>query len=200
MATVESSAIRRSTSVSQNCGEQSAIGRPKYKELNAESQSPYTEVKPQNENKNPPENGQTLITTSQSANSTGNIAPTAHTESTQPTCGNCIHLESQLPKALEEIIYLKLTTKQENEKGSTPNQPLQIDSGTDENHHNLKVPVHTHQSKKMSTQRETLSEDNYMIPTTNHFSVLYTEPDQPTRPTIQDPSTGKMSQSIKKSK
>ena len=77
----------------------------------------------------------------------GNTAPTAHNESTQPTCGNCVHLESQLRKALQEIIYLKLTTKQENEKGSTPNQPLQIDSRTDENHHNLKLPVHTHQSR-----------------------------------------------------
>ena len=144
MATIESSTIRRSTSISQNCGEQSATGRQKYKELNAESQSLYTEVKPQNENKNLLENGQTLITTNQGANSTGNTASTDYTESTKPTCGNCVHLESQLRKALEEIIYLKLIVNQENEKKkSTLNQPLPIHSGTDENHHNLKLPAHT---------------------------------------------------------
>ena len=103
-------------------------------------------------------------------------------------------------KSITQSIRRNHLFKKENKKGNTPNQPPQIEPGTDENQHNFKLPVHTHQSKKTSTQQETLSEDIYMIPTMNHFSVLFTEPDQPTRPTIQDPPTGKIPQYTKKSK
>jgi len=108
-------------------------------------------------------------------------------ESPLPLCSNCIQLEIKLRKALEEINSQKLIIGLFNKENKSINQPQQVNIIMVNGSHKDKESTHPHQPKETHTFQDTLNGERYTIPTSNHYTVLSTVPDQIYRNFTPDP-------------